>query len=129
MPYCSTDENRDIDIFFFFIAAAVIAVEVMLQPTATPKLIPVQVRKNTLLVMFWLISAKSPISDLATLSKIYLFLTVCEWWKDLHAWCEPECMTYLQSKPILASMGIGIATPMSMSPSSSYVLITCFHES
>ena len=44
---------------------------------------------------------------------------VCEWWKDLHAWCEPECMTYLQSKPILASMGIGIASPMSMSPSSS----------
>ena len=26
---------------------------------------------------------------------------VCEWWRDLHAWCEPECMTYLQSKPIL----------------------------
>ena len=51
--------------------------------------------------------------------KIYLFLTVCEWWKDLHAWCEPECMTYLQSKPILTSMGIGMATPMSMSPSSS----------
>merc|ERR1719458_2453190 len=25
---------------------------------------------------------------------------VCEWWRDLHAWCEPECMTYLQSKPI-----------------------------
>ena len=36
---------------------------------------------------------------------------VCEWWKDLHAWCEPECMTYLQSKPILT-------TPMSTSPSS-----------
>jgi len=44
---------------------------------------------------------------------------VCEWWKDLHAWCEPECMTYLQSKPILTSMGIGMASPMSMSPSSS----------
>merc|ERR1719273_2461048 len=44
---------------------------------------------------------------------------VCEWWKDLHAWCEPECMTYLQSKPILTSMGIGMTTPMSMSPSSS----------
>ena len=26
---------------------------------------------------------------------------VCEWWRDLHAWCEPECMTYLQSKPIM----------------------------
>ena len=25
---------------------------------------------------------------------------VREWWRDLHAWCEPECMTYLQSKPI-----------------------------
>ena len=23
-----------------------------------------------------------------------------EWWKDLHVWCEPECMTYLQSKPL-----------------------------
>ena len=44
---------------------------------------------------------------------------MCEWWKDLHAWCEPECMTYLQSKPILTSMGIGMASPMSMSPSSS----------
>jgi hypothetical protein len=28
-------------------------------------------------------------------------------------------MTYLQSKPILTSMGIGMASPMSMSPSSS----------
>lgn len=26
---------------------------------------------------------------------------VDEWWRDLHVWCEPECMTYLQSKPIL----------------------------
>ncbi|CAB4067229.1 unnamed protein product [Lepeophtheirus salmonis] len=25
---------------------------------------------------------------------------VYEWWKDLGLWCEPECMTYLQSKPI-----------------------------
>ena len=23
-----------------------------------------------------------------------------EWWKDLFIWTEPECMTYLQSKPI-----------------------------
>lgn len=23
-----------------------------------------------------------------------------EWRRDLHVWCEPECMTYLQSKPI-----------------------------
>jgi len=26
---------------------------------------------------------------------------VYEWWKDLFIWTEPECMTYLQSKPIL----------------------------
>ena len=26
-----------------------------------------------------------------------------EWWKDLFIWTEPECMTYLQSKPILKS--------------------------
>ena len=26
---------------------------------------------------------------------------VGEWWRDLHGWCEPECMTYLQSKPII----------------------------
>ena len=25
---------------------------------------------------------------------------VYEWWKDLFIWTEPECMTYLQSKPI-----------------------------
>ena len=25
---------------------------------------------------------------------------VYEWWKDLFAWTEPECMTYLQSKPV-----------------------------
>ena len=25
---------------------------------------------------------------------------VYEWWKDLFVWTEPECMTYLQSKPI-----------------------------
>ena len=38
---------------------------------------------------------------------------MCEWWKDLHAWCEPECMTYLQSKPIL------VANSMSTSPTNS----------
>ena len=38
---------------------------------------------------------------------------VCEWWKDLHGWCEPECMTYLQSKPIMQQ-----ATPMSTTSSS-----------
>ena len=26
-----------------------------------------------------------------------------EWWKDLFIWTEPECMTYLQSKPIPVS--------------------------
>lgn len=26
---------------------------------------------------------------------------VYEWWKELFLWTEPECMTYLQSKPIL----------------------------
>ena len=28
---------------------------------------------------------------------------VYEWWKDLFIWTEPECMTYLQSKPIPVS--------------------------
>ena len=30
---------------------------------------------------------------------------VYEWWRDLGLWCEPECMTYLQSKPIRKSSG------------------------
>jgi len=29
---------------------------------------------------------------------------VDEWCRDLGAWCEPECMTYLQSKPIFAAV-------------------------
>jgi hypothetical protein len=28
---------------------------------------------------------------------------VDEWCRDLHVWCEPECMTYLQSKPIISA--------------------------
>jgi len=28
---------------------------------------------------------------------------VYEWWRDLFVWTEPECMTYLQSKPIVVS--------------------------
>ena len=42
---------------------------------------------------------------------------VCEWWKDLHGWCEPECMTYLQSKPILHTQQTP-QTQMSISNSS-----------
>ena len=42
---------------------------------------------------------------------------VCEWWKDLHAWCEPECMTYLQSKPILTTP-MSTTTTATSSPSS-----------
>lgn len=42
---------------------------------------------------------------------------VCEWWRDLHAWCEPECMTYLQSKPIQTMMSTTSSTASSSSPS------------
>lgn len=39
---------------------------------------------------------------------------VYEWWRDLFVWTEPECMTYLQSKPIVVShesvKNINIAT-------------------
>lgn len=50
---------------------------------------------------------------------------VCEWWKDLHAWCEPECMTYLQSKPILQQqqqipMSVSSGSPNSSSTSSAF---------
>ena len=79
--YCSTNEKRDCDLFFF------------------------------------LFNSSSRSSGISSNTKINTS-PVCEWWKDLHAWCEPECMTYLQSKPILASMGM-VASPMSMSPSSS----------
>ena len=40
-----------------------------------------------------------------------------EWWKDLFIWTEPECMTYLQSKPIpvpaARSRGVSPAAPSS----------------
>ena len=36
---------------------------------------------------------------------------VYEWWKDLFVWTEPECMTYLQSKPITKSLSPRAVTP------------------
>ena len=43
---------------------------------------------------------------------------VYEWWKDLFIWTEPECMTYLQSKPIPVSSSRSRSRSRAVSPSS-----------
>ena len=60
------------------------------------------------------------ISKMKNISNIYSVSRsqqdpVYEWWKDLFIWTEPECMTYLQSKPIPVSS----STSSMMSSSSS----------